>query len=402
MAATEGSARAEWGIVSVISVAHWVSHLHMLILPPLFPLLRDRLGVSYVELGFALTLNNLVGVALQAPMGFVVDRVGARAPLILGLLVSGGAYVAIGLAPSYTMVILAMIAVGAANTVYHPADYAVLASRVTRRRAGSAFAVHTFAGYLGFAMAPMMMLASASWFGLSGAMYVAGGTAALAALLLCPFPAVETHPAQRGLARSGPKLRLWTPEILTLTLFFALLALSSIGVMAFGAVALHAGFGLDLPRATSIVSIYLMAVTVGVLAGGVVADRTQRHGDVAAIGFALAAIATALVVLVPMPELPLTLALGASGFLSGVITPSRDLLVQRAAPPGAAGRVFAFVTTGFMFGYAVGNPLFGWMMDHHMPRLVLWGTVAFMVMTVALALVEQRRIGRPAIALPAE
>jgi len=79
-----------------------------------------------------------------------------------------------------------------------------------------------------------------------------------------------------------------------------------------------------------------------------------------------------------------------AGFLGGVIAPSRDMLVRNAAPPGAAGRAFGIVSTGFNVGGIISPLLFGWIMDQNLPHWVFGVSAAFMMLTVVLGLITDR------------
>src|SRR3982075_1870712 len=140
-----------------ISTAHWVSHFHLFVLPMLFPFLKAQLGVGYIELGFALTVFAVVSGLTQAPMGYLGDRIGARKILLIGLTLGGFALIMLGVHLSYSWLIASAVLLGLANSVYHPADYAILSAHMDEARIGRAFSIHTFAGFLGGAVAPAIM-----------------------------------------------------------------------------------------------------------------------------------------------------------------------------------------------------------------------------------------------------
>src|SRR5262245_40872639 len=391
--ATTGS---ETQTLLAVSAAHLVSHFYIMVLPVLLPLLKQRLNVSFLDLGLALTTFNVVTGLTQAPTGFLVDRIGARPVLIAGLVLGGLSFFAIAFVASYPWLLAAAVMAGLANCVYHPADYAILAASIAEARIGRAFSIHTFAGFLGGAVAPALLLTLAAFGGIEAALIVAGcvglGTALLVYLIPNQQPSLGRARTGRSSAGAVASIAaVLTPGVLTMTGFFTLLALSNSGIYSFSVVALVATHGVAFTAANTALTAYLACSAIGVLLGGWLADRTKRHGHVAALGFGLAAAIMLLVATLTLPAPALVLAMGLAGIIFGMVQPSRDMLVRRAAPPGTAGRVFGIVSTGFNIGGIVGPILFGWLMDAGEPRWVFGGAVVFMALTALFGLLEERR-----------
>ena len=153
MAQLSATFRRDSKVIALVCVPHMLSHAYFLVMPPLFPLLKAAFGVSYTELGFALSVFGLAAGLGQIPVGFLVDRIGGRVLLIAGMALQGTAIALIGVSgPFWQLVVLCGLA-GAAHTVYHPADYAILTATVEPGRLGRAYGIHSFTGTLGFAIA---------------------------------------------------------------------------------------------------------------------------------------------------------------------------------------------------------------------------------------------------------
>jgi MFS family permease len=392
-----GNERAEYAIGAKVSAAHFTSHVYYLVLPPLFPLLKGELHVGYVELGLAITLFNILTLILQTPMGFAVDRFDARSILVGGLCLGGFAYLLFAAIPTYPCLMVAFALAGIGNAVYHPADYSILTSAISPPRVGRVFSMHLFAGYFGSAIAPATILFLTAIAGYRVAIAAAGCLAFIVAmpLVLDIFErsanARKTNAPAPAKTTAAPATRILTPAVLSLMGFFALISLSSTGINNFAGAGLQGAQAMSLESANIALTGYLLATAFGVLAGGLIADRTIHHNAVAALGFAASAVFVLLVAVLSLPGLAVILLLSAAGFFSGIIQPSRDMMVREAVPEGAAGRVFGIVTTGFNIGAAIGPIVFGLILDHGHPAWIFAITAGFTAITALTASWSQWR-----------
>lgn len=392
-------------LIGAVCAAHFVSHYFIIILAPLLPFVRAEYGVSYTELGVALAAFNVVSAALQTPAGFLTDRLGPRLLLVIGLLLGSLACVLTGLVNSFWFMVAMFALSGIGNTVYHPADYALLSRHVPGPRIGQAFSIHTFAGMLGSALAPPALLLMQNQWGWRGAFIGSGimGFAVAAAVLMAREPAAAAAPAKAAPAgtqagaqgnapapRAGWDLLLSAPIMLNLV-FFVLLAFMNSGMNNYSVAALGALYGVPLPIANTALTAQLLLSAIGVLAGGLLVTRTALHSTVAALGIAGTVVTAALVAAIDFGTFALIAVMALFGFFTGVIAPSRDMIVREATPEGAFGTVFGFVTTGFNIGGIVAPMLFGALMDAGHPRLVFIGVaVAALIAILTVTTLPKR------------
>ncbi len=383
----------------MIGSGHAVSHFYLLALPPLFPLLREQLDVSYAALGLLVALFNIATGVTQVPAGFLVDRFGARRLLLLGLAVMGAAMAALGFAPSYWLMLILMVVAGIGNSVFHPADYAILSTSVDRAWLGRAFSIHTFTGNIGFMLAPGGMIALTALIGWRGALSVAGLLAfvVLGAMLIWGHVLrdeerkVDAGP-RADTAAGGARGLLFTTPVLLLFGFYLLNAMFTSGVQSFSVTALHALHGIDLAFANVILSAFLIMSSAGVLLGGMIADHTDRYAMVTVGAFGSIAVLTLAIGLLPLPGAVMLGVFVVIGLVQGSVRTSRDMLVRKVTPPGATGRVFAFVMTGLNVGAAITPVLFGLLLDHGAPRIVFLLMAVFAAAVTGIVLLVQAAI----------
>ncbi|MYE02707.1 MAG: MFS transporter [Alphaproteobacteria bacterium] len=378
--AEAGATAGENRTLALVGAGHFLSHFYALTLPPLFLYFRDEFSVSYALLGAMVTGYAVVGGVLQAPVGLAVDRWGARPVLLAGLALNAAAITAMGFAPGYWVLALLAVAAGIGNSVFHPADYAVLVARIREHRLPRAYSLHTFLGFFGTAVAPITISSLAGWMGWRNALMLVGaaGIATVLAMAMSGA-AVASPPRARGAAAAAPAERLSLPILLFFG-FFAAYGMASGGIMSFTVIGLGKLYGLDPASAGAVLTTALLALAFGILAGGELPDRERLQVYVTGAALVGGGALTVLAGFADIGVVGLALLLGVAGFAMGVVLPARDLILRRITPPGSTGRVIGFVFVGLSVGGGLAPLLFGWTMDREWPALLFLGCGAFLVL----------------------
>jgi len=409
--ATESHA-SDARVISLVGGAHFFSHFYILVLPPLFPVLKAELGLSYTALGGVLTAFSLASGVAQYPVGVAVDRFGARGFLIVGLTVLASAVALMSLVDSYWPLLMLAFVAGLGNSVFHPADYSILSASVRESRLGRAYSIHTFSGHVGWSVAPPVVIFLTALWSWRTALAIVGSVGLVMVLVLVFQSRAlksdhQTHAQHAADRAAGSALQrtvglLAAPPILMMFVFFVATAAVTVGMASFTPSALSALFDTPLVAANGALTAVLVGGAAGVITGGFVADKVGRLDAVAAIGFTAGSVAMCLVAFVAMPFWALVAVFGFAGFMIGMISPSRDLMVRAVTPPGASGKVFGFVSAGLDVGGALAPLIFGWILDMGAPRGVFLGAAAMMMVSLLAALGAARFRPRAAAPSPAE
>lgn len=391
----------------LIGNGHFLSHFYMLCLPPLFLAWQKAFDVSFAELGLTVALMSGTTAVLQTPVGFLVDRHGARPFLVGGALLMSLSVGAMGLTTSFWQVLVLAVLSGIGNSVIHPADYAILSGSVDKDRMGRSFALHTFSGNLGFSAAPPVTAVLMATIGWRETLLVVGllGVPVVASILLQSRILVDqVRPEHRHTGGRLSARDLLTSKTMLLFFFFFMLgSMAGGGVQSWLVTVLHTVKGMDLAAASTGLTGYMAGSTAGVLVGGWFADRYKAHVLPFVVILTLASAALVLVVnWTLLPALVVALVMFGSGMALGASRTPRDMMVRDAAPAGQIGKVFGFVSAGLPLGGALTPVPFGFLIDRGHPELVL--VLVAVILTLSLFCAGSARVsaGGAAAAVPAE
>ncbi|WP_287914949.1 MFS transporter [Comamonas sp.] len=384
--------------IGLVGLAHGSSHFFHLLLPPLFPWLIAEFDTSYSQLGVMVSLFFIVSGTGQMLAGFLVDKVGAQRVLFAAL----SSFVVAGLlaavAQNYAMLLAASFFAGLGNAPFHPVDFTILNKRVTAKNIGHAFSVHGISGNLGWAMAPVFMLGITTWTGSWRIACVCGAVFAATVLLTMwlnrrwlddkAFDAAgantKAHAAAATSAES-PFAYLKLPAVWMCFAFFFFSTVALSAIQNYASTALHLMYDLPLTQTALVVTGFMLCGALGMVGGGFLAQRVQRLEKIIATFLLIAAACLAIVGTGWLPGTAALILASAAGFGHGLAGPSRDMLIKRATPSGATGRVYGTVYSGLDTGFAVAAPIFGWMMDQQMHSQVFFGAALALAVSVLAA-----------------
>jgi MFS family permease len=398
--------RADAAVIALVGVAHATSHLFHLLLPPLFPLLMPDFGFGYTEAGFLMTVFFAISGMGQAFAGIVVDRYGARRVLMAGVSLLAASGLVLSVAGNYPMLVLAVALAGMGNSVFHPADFSLLNTKVSSARLGYAFSVHGLAGNLGWAMGAAISGMAMTWIGWRGAGVVATLVALCSVAALQMTRSLLDDDVQKvgaSATATGTTFSfLGVPAIWLAFTFFLLVTAAFGGLQSFSAPVLGGLYGLSPAAGVAALTGYLLGSAGGMVVGGFVAVRVRAHDRAVAGALAVAALFAA-VLASGLPAawsvIPLMVGIGVGVGLAG---PSRDLLVRRVATDSLAGgnaspafgRVYGFVYSGLDVGLALGPLAFGALLDAGGRNGVLPGVALLQVLAVLTVVSMGRKVAR--------
>jgi FSR family fosmidomycin resistance protein-like MFS transporter len=396
------SLRQDAGVIGFVGLAHMVSHFSQLLLPPLFPWLKDAFHASYTELGFLMTIFFVVSCAVQTLSGFLVDRWGPRPVLFAGLALIGSAAFGFAWSPDYLTMAFCAVVAGVGNGVFHPVDYTLINRKVSPARLGHAYSVHGITGSLGWALAPAVVVSLALAYTWRVALMGAGAIAfaVLAVMWLnrdkLTLPAGSSK-AQASVAGEHSLGFLRIPAVWMCFGFFFFYAVVLSTVQAFAPEAARRLHDVPVAWAAMCLTVYMVCAAGGMVAGGFLASDPERCERIVGAGFGMAALVALLIGLGHVPAIAVPVLFGAMGFASGIAGPSRDLLVKKSTPENATGRVYGVVYSGLDIGQAIAPLFFGALMDHQQYRGV-WLGLVFMQAVLITSAFNVRKVRRTALA----
>ena len=384
--------------IGLIGLAHGSSHFFHMLLPPLFPWLIGEFGFSYSELGLLVSVFFVISGVGQALSGFIVDRVGARPVMFFALSSFAAAGLVAGTAQGYTGLLLAAALAGLGNAPFHPVDFTILNKRVSPQRLGHGFSVHGISGNLGWATAPVFMAGIATATDSWRMACLCGGLLALVVLAIMVWnrDAIDdrqgswSHQAKgAAVADEHPMAFLKLPSVWLCFSFFFWSTCALSAIQSFASPALQSMYGLPLNVTAMVVTGYMLFGAAGMLVGGFLVGRVQRLERTISVCLLGSAVLLVVVAMGFLPGMAALAVASVAGLGTGLAGPSRDMLIKRAAPPGATGRVYGTVYSGLDLGFCLAAPVFGAMLDRGMTAGIFYGS-AF---TLALSVVSAALVG---------
>ena len=383
-------------VIALISLAHGSSHFFHLVLPPMFPWLRDAFALSYAELGLLMSIFFVVSCVVQASSGFLVDHIGARPVLFAGVGLLALAAITYSQSQGYWMLIAGAVIAGCGNGVFHPVDYTLINHKVTPPNLPYAYSMHGLTGYLGWAAAPAFMVGIAQF----SDWRIAFLSAACLEIIILMILWVnrnqlidnvkERHQQSQTASQGGPAgatsysafAFLKLPAVWLCWVFFFFSMASTSSLQSFAPSALFGIYEVPLAVGSYYITLLALGSAAGVLFGGYLAAKLQAPEKIVTACLSATILlclflATGMAWAKLIPGIFFLL-----GFGYGVVAPSRDLLVKRSTPQGVAGRVYGIVYSGIDLGAAVGPFIFGLFMDAGLPKALFFGIVLFQLMII--------------------
>jgi len=264
----------QWISLAVLASAHMITDVYNNFLPPLMPLLIEKMNLSLTLAGLLVTIRAIASFFTQPPVGYISDRTEMRIFVLFGPLVTGTFIGLLGIASSYWFLALCLILGGIGHSALHPQSAAMIGD-IGGRRAGLFMSVWMIGGTLGMALGPLIVTVAVSMFGLSGTVYTIV-LALLITVFLIRF--LPTSPSRRGLGDAYSLRTHLLPRIGALAVLWFLAVIRTATGMSFmsflSVLLIQKGFPLFISGLA--VSLFTGGGALGSFIGGMLSDYVGR------------------------------------------------------------------------------------------------------------------------------
>ena len=395
-------------VVGLISLAHGSSHFFHLILPPMFPWLKAEFGFNYAELGLLMTIFFVASCIFQAASGFLVDRIGARPVLFVGLGLLVLAALIYSQSNAYAMLVLGAIIAGCGNGVFHPVDYTLINHKVSLPNLPYAYSFHGISGYIGWAAAPAFMVTVATIADWRAAFLSAAVLEALILVILWLNRASlmddvqarrdETEASHLLSNPSGSPMSTFNflklPVVWLCWIFFFFTMAATTGLQSFSPTVLFQIYDIDVSTGNYYLTLMSLGGAGGTLFGGYLATKLKVPERIITLCFSINIAMGLLLATGLVPVFLIVIVFVVIGLGMGIAAPSRDLMIRSATPSGSSGRVYGVVYSGIDLGAALSPLVFGIFLDVGLPKLLFVGIAVLQLMIILIGF-RVATIGKP-------
>lgn len=393
--AVSQAAQRIWFLL-LLSTSHAVVDLCTGAVVALLPILRDQYALNYTLIGNIILVAQLTSSLTQPIFGVVSDRSQRRWLLILAPLVAGLGLAAMGLTPSYWLMLAAVVFSSLGTAAFHPEGAHAAHNLAGERRVG-AMSIYSAGGNIGYALAPLyasaLIALTGSISGITGAVLI---PLALSLLVWRLLPSLKQMEARHAVHLSRPRAELPQTSwygLAVLTLFTMLRSMIQTGIITFLPFYWIDVLGHARSSGPYVLFFYLMAGVAGTLLGAPLADRIGNKRLIL-ISFASLIVFQALILY--LKSWLLLVALAGAGFLV-VATSTVTLVMSQDYAPRQLG-LASGLNLGLAFGFGgLGATLLGMVADRYGVVAVLWCVAG---LTPVALLIAALLPPKPAAALP--
>ena len=358
--------KAALSVLLMVSLGHLLNDMFQAVIPAIYPMIKESLGLSFMQIG-AITLTNQITSSLLQPMvGFFSDKHPRPYGLVVGMCFTLTGLLLLSMADSFPMVLLSVAFVGVGSSVLHP-ESSKVARLASGGAKGMAQSIFQIGGNVGRAIGPVAVAliviphgqGSIRWFALLAVIAIW----VLAKIGRWYKKQIELYGRNKSKFDIENVSHLSRHQIIVALLVLLVLMFSkdfyTANIQSYLTFYMIDKFGLSVTASQYVLFAFLVSTAIGLLIGGEVGDRYGRKYViwVSILG------SSPFALLLPYCNLTWTIILVIlvgmvmSSAMSAILVYGTELL------PGNVGMISgAFFGLSFGLG-GIGSAIFGWLAD---------------------------------------